>query len=253
MIIMKIITNKFFVTNSSQEYYSKALNILLVLVTPQSVVRTFTNQITNLAKQLIRFQIINLIKLFKLNNNYLIKHITKLKLTFVVIIGLGLIACTNTAPYGSYVSYKDCGDVKDLAKDAANHLSAIYLPAKVKVEFTHDTNDEFGYELVTNLRKKGYAVQEYIPKHLRSQNPKNNPDTNVKSQKCPVNRITHPYISPCDKEELAIELSYLVDQIGKENLYRLMLVADNITITRPYYVENKQFLAKGDWIRRKGN
>jgi len=169
-------------------------------------------------------------------------------LVFVCVLS---VACTNTAPYGSYISYKDCGDVKDLATDAANHLSAVYLPAKVKIELTHDTNDEFGYELVKNLRLKGYAVQEYIPPSMRVNLPKNNPDTNIKSQKCPVNRLNEPYISPCDKEELAIELSYLVDQIGKENLYRLTLVADNVTISRPYYVDNKQFIASGDWIRRK--
>jgi|GEM_PF-963992 len=184
-----------------------------------------------------------------------VKTIAAVKYLLLLIISTVLIACVNQ-PYGSYIKSEDCGDIKDLAHDAANHLYALYLPAKVKIEFTHDTNDEFGRELVRLLRHKGYAVQEFVPASLRLNTSddkvnKTHPDTNLKSLKCSAGGRSNPTPAPCFKEEPSIELAYLLDQVGKDNLYRLILMTDQTVLSRAYYVEDNLFIAAGDWLARR--
>jgi type IV secretion system protein TrbH len=131
----------------------------------------------------------------------------------------GLVGCA-TPNYGNLTSHapEDLNVV--MVSDAAQRLESLYPPAGTQFNLAQPipSNDAFGGSLITNLRNKGYAVQEYQEKQ--------SPTTD------------------------GLKLRYLIDAPRHQDLYRIKLMVGSDILTRAYLVDaNHTLVPAGAWAR----
>lgn len=79
------------------------------------------------------------------------------KLSFMLAVAL-LASCTNMR-YGNFTQISQSKDAY-LAADAVTQLTRVYPPAQNTFCVGHAVKDNFGSNLIQNLRKKGYGINE---------------------------------------------------------------------------------------------
>ena len=167
-----------------------------------------------------------------------------------------LTACTSH--YGNYANISDAYN-QTMADDTANELGRLYPPASTHITLSQSTLDDFGAELVKQLRENGYAVEdgdaitslfsspaptltESSGKTDWSKNHANaEPSTSVAKTKAKesgsaggVNR----------------SVGYIVDHLG-ENLYRVTISIDSKLLSRVYSSSGKGISPAGAWTRKE--
>ncbi len=130
---------------------------------------------------------------------------------------------TPMAQYGNLVANAPSGMNVKLVADTVTQLASLYPPAATKLilEQGISKDDEYGLTLLTTLRNKGYAVQEYSPER-------------------PV------------LEASGVRLGYVIDAPAKAqpNIYRIKVKAGSNTLTRAYEARNDVITPAGAWSRR---
>lgn len=112
---------------------------------------------------------------------------------------------------------------KKLAADAIFQLTNLYPPASTALRLQHATPDVFGTTLVESIRKRGYAVQEFMP-------------------------------SAAEKEPPAargLPFAYILDGAKDLNVHRVTLVVGSQTLTRAYVIQGSAVVPAGNWVRRE--
>lgn len=131
----------------------------------------------------------------------------------------GCVASKQPAYYGNFIP--GAINPQQIAEDAVNHLVTLYPPAKTRLKLQHPTQDTFGISLVRLLREKGYAVVEYA------------------AEEQPQQEI--------DGDPIPLPVSYVLDQAGQSNIYRLTISIGYQTLTRPYLGTDGSFMPIGYW------
>jgi len=144
---------------------------------------------------------------------------------------LTLAGCTTT---GQHDDHDDNvvpteANQQQMAVDAVQQLATLYPPAKTRFELHQTTPDAFGLALANTLRERGYALLEISP----------DDQAKASEAKAPAEATT------------ALPLRYVLDQADDSNLYRLILLIGNQSITRPYLEENGSFEPAGYWVRKE--
>lgn len=189
-----------------------------------------------------------------------------------VILTAQLGGCASTSPFGNYVPENVAFDPNGLATDVVSQLVTLYPPARVKLEIQHSTQDLFGIVLVRRLRDRGYALVEFAPKtegkkdmapskasppELSRENQREpSRESGRDASRDPVKGLfavseTAPGAIAASTAATTLPLSYVLDQAGTDNLFRLNLIVGAQSISRPYRLQDGRLLPLGMWIRRE--
>ncbi len=144
----------------------------------------------------------------------------------ITIILLALVAtgcATVRGPYGNHIKDQPAIIDQQIAQDAVQQITTLYPPAKTRFDLQQPTPDVFGSELVSGLRKNGYALREFDP------NAK--PNTGDSAPGLP--------------------LRYVLDQLTEDHLYRLTIQVGAQAINRPYKREHGTVVPAGYWARKE--
>src|SRR5688572_17107172 len=87
----------------------------------------------------------------------------------LALLQFSLSGCATPALYGNFLHPSATLDQQRLAGEAVKQLSALYPPAKTRLELQQDTPDVFGATLVKALREQGYALVEFAPELAKAQ------------------------------------------------------------------------------------
>ena len=99
-------------------------------------------------------------------------------------------------------------------------LVRLYPPAQTRIEVRQVIGDDYGRQLIKELRRVGYAVREFDPEN-----------TDISS-------------APMGHHSLA--LNYVVDEPG-DGLTRITLLLGNHRLTRGYRVTRGLYVPAGEW------
>jgi hypothetical protein len=145
-----------------------------------------------------------------------------------LVLAAGLAGCAvlhQTAPatYGSFAPNASPADDKKVVEDTVQKLVTLYPPALTRFSLRHPASDPFGTALVTSLRAKGYALQEY----------------KAASRSGTVDKAS------------SRKLSYVFDQLAGTDLYRVTLTIDDQSLSRVYRTKDGNVAAAGYWMRKE--
>lgn len=143
-----------------------------------------------------------------------------------------LSSCVKTmAPYGNFAGNPVALDEK-IARDTIKQMVAIYPPAKTRFDLKQiiSDSDAFGTALVNGLRNKGYAVFEFNPGQK-------------KSNKAAIGEQT--------KGITGIDLRYLLDRHNISDMYHVLVMAGNQSLSRAYIVEKGAIFPAGAWVMKE--
>ena len=149
---------------------------------------------------------------------------------------LALAGCAGVPPaptYGNFAGASAAFNQK-LASDSIKQLVALYPPASTRFNIIQPTTDLFGSALIAGLREKGYGVME----------------SNLAGAASPPSASDKEASVPA-REVAGLDLRYLVDQQGADDLYRLDLVIGNQRLTRAYLAQGESTYAAGSWVRKE--
>ena len=141
---------------------------------------------------------------------------------------LGLAGCAATGPYGNFTQNPAEYDAK-LATDAVRQIRALYPPATTRFNLYRSTPDPFGTALAEALRAQGYALSEFKPGWQIGL-----PAEQDKRQQAP-----------------GLTLRYVIDQSPGTNLYRVMVLIGQQSLTRAYLASNHGLYPAGAWVRKE--
>lgn len=143
-----------------------------------------------------------------------------------------LTSCVKTiAPYGNFAGNPVALDEK-IARDTLKQMVAIYPPAKTRFDLKQviSDTDAFGAALVNGLRNKGYAVFELKQGQKKSNN------AAIREQ---------------SKGGTGIELSYLLDRHNMSDMYHILVMVGNRSLSRAYIVEKGAIFPAGAWVMKE--
>lgn len=115
--------------------------------------------------------------------------------------------------------------------DSMAQLTALYPPAQTQLNLEQDATDPYGARLVEALRFKGYAVLEFKPVAEHS--------------------FFWTTARPAVDQQVGFGFSYVVDQPGSGDIYRLALTVGGRTLSRAYLAHNRTALPAGAWLRKE--
>ena len=141
-----------------------------------------------------------------------------MRLIILLLTLLTLAGCVTPQVYGNFANNTVEID-QAIAEDALKKFTTLYPPT-TRLDLKQPTTDAFGTILVRGLRQQGYALLEYDPEE----------DASTDSDR---------------------PLRYLLDQAGKTNLYRLIILVGNQSIARPYKKQNGMIVPSGYWVHKQ--
>jgi hypothetical protein len=147
------------------------------------------------------------------------------KLIVLVFVAIGLAGCAGRrtpVAYGNFVKGASAVDGKLMADDVAKQLSALYLPARTRINVQHATRDTFGSSLVAALRSRGYAIAEFNQSRSEAT------------------------VTPGD-----VALAYVVDQPLESKAYRVTLHLNSQSVSRLYQATGGVIAPAGYWVRKE--
>jgi len=171
---------------------------------------------------------------------------------------LCLTLLTACAPhYGNYANISGAYNAT-MADDTADELSRLYPPASTHLTLSQPTVDEFGMELVKQLRQMGYAVENSdaianlfsspAPKITESSDKKDWSKNHANAEPTSVSEIK-PNESG-SAQGASRPIGYIVDHLG-ENLYRVTISIDSRLLSRVYSSSGKGITPAGAWTRKE--
>lgn len=130
---------------------------------------------------------------------------------FLMVIALA--ACSSTQ-HGTFI--KGGFQQATVTTDVLQRLGELYPPAKTTFALTHDVppEDTFGVMLLDEMRRLGYAIQDFSPKSEQ-------PEINGKT------------------------FGYVLDEMGE--IYRVTLEIDGKSLSRAYVSESGSLVPSGPW------
>lgn len=140
-----------------------------------------------------------------------------MKIYIIISLFLLVTGCASQKNYGDFTADNTTQALinTELAKDTVKQLETLYPAAKSKVNFIHETEDEFGLTFIKLLRDKGYAVSEY--------------HKNTKAKSFDSNQI-----------------AYIIDNIDQGTIVVTILINNN-SISRVYKVQQNKAFPLGNW------
>ena len=155
-----------------------------------------------------------------------IKHIFWLLQILIV-----LISGCSRQHYGNY-SDLSSEQTTVMATSTVSRLSTLYPPALTQISMKTAAKDFFGQSLVNQLRDRGYSVQEFSEKK--------------RDHKAEISSTDGP------KSSNSIDLSYIVDNPGIQNFYRVTINVGDQSISRGFVVDNSgKITSAGAWVRKE--
>ena len=152
------------------------------------------------------------------------------KFALLALLLVGLAGCASTSsPYGSFIQNMGAANDKTMADDVVKKLVAVYPPARTRFNLQHATPDAFGASLIESMRANGYALLEFKPE--------------------PAADAAAP--APIKPVPTGISLSYILDQAGDADLYRVTLLIQNQSLSRVYQIKDGMVYPAGYWIRKE--
>ncbi len=154
---------------------------------------------------------------------------TMRKFALFALLLVGLAGCASTSsPYGNFIQNTVAANDKTMADDVVKKLVAVYPPASTRFNLQHATPDAFGASLVESMRTKGYALLEFQPEPAGAAAP-----------------------APATPVPAGMSLSYILDQAGDADLYRVTLLIQNQSLSRVYQIKDGMVYPAGYWIRKE--
>jgi hypothetical protein len=150
---------------------------------------------------------------------------------------VALAGCATSPPppaYGNFVTSPDAVHSKKIAADAVKQLEALYPPARTRFNLQQITSDPFGTALVTNLRARGYALQE-LPTAASARPKEVRKDATTRAASSPDN----------------MTLSYVLDRPVDLDLYRVTLLIGDKALSRVYQSKDGTVAPAGSWVRKE--
>lgn len=136
-------------------------------------------------------------------------------------LAFAIVGCASvTPPRGSFLSDNQQAIEATVAQDAVTQITALYPPAHTRIALQHAATDPFGVALIEGLRNAGYALVEFS-------------DTGKQHT------------------ELGEPLSYVLDQLGERNLYRLTVSVGDQSLSRLYLNSDGNTTPAGYWVRKE--
>jgi hypothetical protein len=155
---------------------------------------------------------------------------TMRKFALFALLMVGLAGCASTSsPYGNFIQNTGAANDKTMAEDVVKKLVALYPPASTRFNLQHATPDAFGASLVDSMRAKGYALLEFQPE--------------------PTADAAAP--APTTPVPTGMSLSYILDQAGDADLYRVTLLIQHQSLSRVYQIKDGMVYPAGYWIRKE--
>ncbi len=143
-----------------------------------------------------------------------------------------LLTCLTGCPaYGNFATNASIANSNRIARDVADRLALLYLPASTRFNICQETTDAFGNALVRVLRDKGYAVFEFHPE--------------AESQVCKKSS------SKAINKAVDLDLRYVFDRPDNTNFYRVMVKVGGQLLIRAYVEQGTTVLPVGAWVRRE--
>lgn len=148
-------------------------------------------------------------------------------LTAIVVLLSACSATPRDTAFGSTLPTKDSVVQKLMAADVAARMATLYPPARIRLTLKHGTTDAFGTALVESLRKKGYALVEFIGPRSPGA-PRKASQTNGDRQ-----------------------LSYVVDRPLDAAHVRVTVFIDTQSVSRLYQTNERGIAPAGHWVRKE--
>ncbi|MDD7805282.1 MAG: conjugal transfer protein TrbH [Endozoicomonas sp. (ex Botrylloides leachii)] len=130
-----------------------------------------------------------------------------------------LSGCATTSHYGNFSPVMDQYAQAGIAYDTTRALARLYPPAHTWLQFKQPINDDYGRQLVKNLRRSGYAVREYAPENK---------------------------IESAGKGSSIFPLAYIIDE-PSASMTRVTLLVGNDVLTRGYDIVDGMYVPAGKW------
>lgn len=140
-----------------------------------------------------------------------------------------LAGCVTAPPYGNFTQDMPVINTR-IVDDTIRQMISLYPPASTQINLRQSIGDEFGITLVDGLRRKGYAVVEFVPPHMDGQ-----------FQAAPQTTTATD----------GVQLGYVLDYLAEEKLYRVTLSVGTGVMTRAYVVQNDAAVSAGAWLRKE--
>lgn len=131
----------------------------------------------------------------------------------VLLLAMLLSSCASMR-YGNFTPLAQGRDVY-LAQDATSQLMRVYPPAQNTFCISQKVRDNFGINLIQEMRKRGYGVNE----------------------------------NSCPKQKA--NFFYVVDEIKSSNLYRVSLYVGLQSLSRVYVKTNEKLLPVSAWSHKE--
>jgi hypothetical protein len=157
-----------------------------------------------------------------------------------VLAALTLAGCA-TAPFGNY-SNAPASYEQGIVADMVTKLSTDYPPARTRLNLEQATPDALGVRLIASLRAKGFAVAEL-------NKPESAEEGNARDA---VRRAAHPFFfrAPAPAQT-TVDMRYVVDQVGIDNLYRVTIWLGDKSLSRAYLAQGDSVTPAGMWVRKE--
>jgi hypothetical protein len=144
-----------------------------------------------------------------------------MKHVFIAMLAVVMSGCATMGNYGNFLPEEHRDVEAKIAEDAVKQLVVLYPPARSRIHLQHEAKGTFGLTFVEELRKEGYAVKEY---------------GNSKEQA---------------GTGMGLALGYILDVAGAPDLYRLIMVVGDQSISRPYMRQGTTVVPAGYWALKE--
>jgi hypothetical protein len=121
---------------------------------------------------------------------------------------------------------------KAIALDVVKKLVILYPPARTRFDLRQTASDNFGRELVEQMRSKGYAIEEYKP---------------ASAQKPPLAQAA----TGTNAGAPATSFAYFIDQASDSGIYWVTLTIDRHSLTRAYQAGAGSISPASYWVRKE--
>lgn len=130
----------------------------------------------------------------------------------VLLVVVVIVGCGATAQYGTFVRGHERAQYA-IAADAAVKIAAAYPPETRSIRLEREADDLFGQRLATELRKKGFSLQE----------------------------------NAASASERQLQVRYVLDAIKGTDLLRLSIYVPQRRLSRAYAQRSDRVFPDGPW------
>jgi hypothetical protein len=128
-----------------------------------------------------------------------------------------------------------------IAADMVTELASDYAPALTRLNIGQPTADAFSATFIASLRDRGFAVAEFGTAARSGDAPRDE-----------LRRAVHPFFFHAPRPtQTAVDVRYVLDQLGVDNMYRVTIWLGGITLSRAYIADGGDISPAGAWVRKE--